>query len=314
MNRFLLTVFLCISWTPLAFSAGDPWDYIKDGAHGPSNWGGTCGTGKKQSPINIKGHDATVDKDLGSFMLKNYDMAPTNGTFTAKNNGHSLVFVFPENADYGVSGGGLVGNYKTHSFHFHWGSNNTQGPEHILDGEKFGAELHFVSYNTKYSNISEAIAKADGLAVLGVFLKVEGDKNEAFSFLEDAKSLIDMSSSSNVTAFKLKPMLPSNKTKYFRYSGSLTTPRCYESVTWTVFNDAVKISQYQMDILRSLKGNNGASMDNNYRPVQPLNGRVVKASFQVPPLSLTPTEAGASVVNMATGLFSLMLFAALFGH
>ena len=108
---------------------------------GPSHWGGICKTGKKQSPINIKSNDATVDKGLGSFILKNYDMAPTNGTFTAKNNGHSLVFVFPENADYGVSGGGLVGNYKTHSFHFHWGSVNTQGPEHILDGEKFGAEV-----------------------------------------------------------------------------------------------------------------------------------------------------------------------------
>ena len=32
--------------------------------------------------------------------------------------------------------------------------------------------MHFVSYNTKYSNISEAVPHPDGLAVLGVFIKV----------------------------------------------------------------------------------------------------------------------------------------------
>ena len=54
------------------------------------------------------------------------------------------------------------------------------------------------------------------------------------------------SSMGGIPAFRFDSLLPANKTKYFRYSGSLTTPSCKESVTWTVFRDAVNISQYQV--------------------------------------------------------------------
>ena len=57
------------------------------------------------------------------------------------------------------------------------------------------------------------------------------------------------SSMGGIPAFRFDSLLPANKTKYFRYSGSLTTPSCKESVTWTVFRDAVNISQYQVQYL-----------------------------------------------------------------
>ena len=110
---------------------------------GPSHWGKMCNSGRTQSPINIKSAEATFDKDLVSFTFKNYDMKPTNesnDTFTGKNNGHTLTFLLPGDV-YGVSGGGLVGNYSTVGFHLHWGSTNIQGSEHNLDGEKFAAEV-----------------------------------------------------------------------------------------------------------------------------------------------------------------------------
>ena len=34
-----------------------------------------------------------------------------------------------------------------------------------------------------------------------------------------------------------------DRTKYYRYQGSLTTPNCNEAVVWTVFKDSIKISQ-----------------------------------------------------------------------
>ena len=37
----------------------------------------------------------------------------------------------------------------------------------------FSAELHLVHFNTKYGDFGSAVDKPDGLAVLGIFLKVK---------------------------------------------------------------------------------------------------------------------------------------------
>ena len=57
---------------------------------------------------------------------------------------------------------------------------------------------------------------------------------------------IFLDSNTTIAPFPLDPLLPTNKTNYFRYSGSLTTPTCNEAVTWTVFNESVEISQAQV--------------------------------------------------------------------
>ena len=38
------------------------------------------------------------------------------------------------------------------------------------------SQLHFVSYNTKYADILDALNHEDGLAVLGVFIQVTNIK------------------------------------------------------------------------------------------------------------------------------------------
>ena len=43
-----------------------------------------------------------------------------------------------------------------------------------MDGKSFSAELHLVHYNTKYGDLGNAVDKPDGLAVLGMFIKVAG--------------------------------------------------------------------------------------------------------------------------------------------
>jgi len=106
---------------------------------GPSKWNGTCASGRKQSPIDIKSADATFDKGLGEFTLKNYNK--TEGVnFTASNDGHTMKVAFPAKI-YNVSGGGLTGVYTTVQFHLHWGTNNGKGSEHTFDGKQSAAEV-----------------------------------------------------------------------------------------------------------------------------------------------------------------------------
>jgi len=291
MDRFLLIAFLCVNWSHLAFSQA--WTYIPNALLGPANWAGICSTGKRQSPIDIKSSETTLDTSLGAFTLKNYDRK-LNKTFTGSNNGYSLGMSFPAGV-YNVSGGGLNDVYTTVQFHFHYGPNNTVGSEHVVDGEHYAAELHFVSYNTKYADLMDALNHEDGLAVLGLFMQVGGKNNTAFSFLESARNLTSSYTSiSDVPAFRFDTMLPANKTKYFRYSGSLTTPSCKESVTWTVFRDAVNISEYQMNILRQLRKTYTTKSVGNFRPVQPLYDRVIRASFQVGEMTNTTSTTAST--------------------
>lgn len=303
MDRLFLAVFLCVSLMPLVFSAD--WDYVVGGPKGPGNWSGTCKPGKKQSPINIKMAE-TEYANMDPFKLTNYDKMPT-ANYTLKNNGHTLQVDFSEKF-FNVSGGGLKGVYTTVQYHLHWGSDKSQGSEHTMDNKAYPAEIHFVSYNTKYPNIGAAVDKSDGLAVLGVFIEVGGSDNPAYGFLKYAKNVIT-ESTMNIMPFKLKPALPETLGKFFRYSGSLTTPGCNEVVTWTVFKDSVKISEDQMKYLRMLKFKDNSTMVDNYRPVQDLYGRAVKNSFQ----ETTPT-AGAGIIDISVGLFSLMLLTVLFGR
>jgi len=46
----------------------------------------------------------------------------------------------------------------------------------------------------------------------------------------------------------LDGLLPDDAGEFYRYSGSLTTSPCYESVIWTVFKEPIAITQSQVSI------------------------------------------------------------------
>lgn len=50
------------------------------------------------------------------------------------------------------------------------------------------------------------------------------------------------------STFPLASLLPSvsHRTRYYRYSGSLTTPSCQPTVLWTVLEDPVPIGHQQV--------------------------------------------------------------------
>ena len=74
-----------------------------------------------------------------------------------------------------MSGGGLGHSYKLAQAHFHWGSADHRGSEHIIGTEAFPLEMHLVHYKAVHSSLGEALQEGafDSLAVLGVFFSVQ---------------------------------------------------------------------------------------------------------------------------------------------
>ena len=73
----------------------------------------------------------------------------------------------------------------------------------------------------------------------------------------------------------LRDLLPVSTSKFYRYTGSLTTPGCNEIVVWTVFDSPIYISDRQLSRFRILISEDEDVLVNNYRPAQPLMGRTV---------------------------------------
>ncbi|KAK9872127.1 hypothetical protein WA026_016179 [Henosepilachna vigintioctopunctata] len=76
---------------------------------------------------------------------------------------------------------------------------------------------------------------------------------------------------------KLNPFnfLPKCMNSFYRYFGSLTTPNCNDVVVWTVFSEILQVSEAQVDKFRSISDPEGGKLTENFRKLQPLNGRTV---------------------------------------
>jgi carbonic anhydrase len=141
--------------------------------------------------------------------------------------------------------------YALVQFHFHAPS------EHTVDGDHFPMEVHFVH------------AAEDGaLAVVGV-LAEEGTENQGFAPLwpqlmkgPGMRSIVEVPAEFAQLAFL------GEATGAFHYMGSLTTPPCTEGVSWYIRRTPTQFSAEQIAAFTKM-------YDNNNRPVQPLNSRVV---------------------------------------
>lgn len=239
----------CICSLPLVVLAGChdevfSWGY--EGEVGPDFWSELdetyrmCGAGEAQSPIDIRPSLASMSSDTLQF-----DYRPLS--LLMFNNGHTVEI---EYADGGMLHAGSQ-TWHALQFHFHAGS------EHTIDGRAFPLEMHVVHQSPM------------GLAVLGVLFE-EGETHEAlipvFSNLpESTGPPIEIEDA----WVNLQDVL-SGGSAAWRYEGSLTTPPCTEGVEWFVLSQPIQASSEQI-------GRFTALFDHNYRPTQPLNGRVVSA-------------------------------------
>ncbi|OCT76949.1 hypothetical protein XELAEV_18032153mg [Xenopus laevis] len=258
------------------------WGY--EDHNGPDVWQDLfpLANGDRQSPINIITKDALYDPSLQPLLV-DYD---PHSAKVISNSGHTVAVEFDDGDDSSVvRGGPLMGNYRLRQLHFHWGPSDDHGSEHKVDGVDYAAELHIVHWNSeKFSSFVKAACAPDGLAVLGVFLKV-GEPNRYIEKITDTFGAIrSKGKQSPFTNFDPSCLLPASM-DFWTYPGSLTVPPLLESVVWTVLKDPISISCEQLAMFRSLlstketAGIESCCMTTNHRPVQPLKNRKVRASF-----------------------------------
>ncbi|XP_053594142.1 putative carbonic anhydrase 3 [Microplitis demolitor] len=261
----MLLIYIMIIVANICVSKSHDWGYTAE--NGPSKWPGLCKNGKRQSPINIE-TDNTLKDDLGSLKFLHYDYAYT-GILT--NTGHNVQITL-SGVPIFLSGGGLMSTYVLEQMHFHWGA------EHTIDNTRDALELHLVHRDKQYENVSIASQYDNGVAVVAVLFKLTDDDNDSlYAILKAAESVSQWVGKSSIQIQrKVIPihLLPNDRTTFYRYTGSLTTPGCQESVTWFVMTEKLTISDSQVKILKNVQTHNG-TLNTNYRPTQEIGNRKV---------------------------------------
>ncbi|XP_056433497.1 uncharacterized protein LOC130371669 isoform X2 [Gadus chalcogrammus] len=219
-----------------------------------------CG-GKQQSPVDIDSKEVKENSSLEDFTFTHFDDKKALKYVT--NTGHTVKFVLNDGVE--LSRGGLGHVYSALQFHFHWGdeSDHPKGSEHMVNSVRYPMEMHIV-HKRKDLSIEEAKTTKDGLAVLGFFIEAtDGGKGKNAGAESDHAS--GTSSPTNYWT-KLTSYLPAvgivgsntsvtedmslddllgdvDRSSFYRYMGSLTTPTCNEAVVWTVFKQPIKIDK-----------------------------------------------------------------------
>jgi len=226
---------------------GHHWSY--EGEKGPKNWGNLsfdfilCKEGKRQSPVNI--NTANTERDFLPELFFNYDKIPLRMI----NNGHTIQI----NCNKGHFLVYDTIRYELLQIHFHRKS------EHTVDGQHYDMEVQLIHRNEKGS-----------ILIVAVFLEVR-QPNAA---IEEIWKYIDEEEKPEFMVhgvfFDPVNLLPEDF-RYYLYKGSTTVPGCDEGVTWIVMKEPVPISQQQIEEFELI-------FPDNFRPVQPLEGRIIKES------------------------------------
>ena len=272
-NIVILSLIVLISIFSLAYKFSQPQEIIStpnpsqvvstptaphfeySGAEGPDKWAlladqyKECAS-KVQTPIDIKSQEA-IKSSLPPITF-NY----IQQKYKVTDNGHTIVYTPTQDSNITVNGK----KSKLLQFHYHIPS------EHEIDNKQYKMEVHFV-------NKSE-----DGnLTVVGVFI-TPGQANTEFDKLVNSMIKLPVHDDSNhinpanktellSDVIDINKLLPSN-TKLYNYTGSLTTPPCTAGVNWLLFETPISVSALQISPFSD-------KYDNNSRPIQPTNGRII---------------------------------------
>ncbi len=235
------------------------------GQQGPNNWGNLnpkyqqCVVGKSQSPISI-----STDHLLLNSTLKPLTRDYRPGKATLINRGFVVGVRFEEDVgSLAVDGK----NYSLKQMHWHTPA------EHVIDGNKYAAELHLVH-----------IADDGNYTVVSILYQL-GDPDPLLSKLTKGLDELgkDKCGRDEISQYNLgtidTKLIKRNTRKYYRYLGSLTTPPCSEPVIWNILGKVRKVSKEQ---IAALKVPLNPECKNNARPQQHLNDRRVQLYDEIP--------------------------------
>ncbi|XP_051912439.1 carbonic anhydrase-related protein 10 isoform X2 [Hippocampus zosterae] len=248
----------------------------------PSFWGlvnsawNLCSVGKRQSPVNIETSHMIFDPYLTSMKL-NTDGKKMRGTMY--NTGRHVSVRLDKEHLVNISGGPMMYSHRLEEIRLHFGSEDSQGSEHLLNGQAFSGEVQLIHYNHElYTNYTEAAKSPNGLVVVSIFMKVAETSN---NFLNQ---LLNRDSITRVTYKRLniEDIYPETSS-FITYDGSMTIPPCFETATWILMNKPVYVTRMQMHSLRLLSQNQPSqiflSMSDNVRPIQPLINRCIRTNI-----------------------------------
>ncbi len=251
MLRALIAITaICISLLIGEIAMAQPINWSYQDTTGPDHWAeldpafATCQNGQGQSPINLT---ATELANLITLEF-NYNSVPLN----LLNDGHTVQVPYAPGSYITLDNQ----RYDLLQFHFHSPS------EHAIENKIWDAELHLVHQND-----------SGDLAVIAVLLQAADADGTTDDFDKISESL-PASKGDKIRTGKTinaQNLLP-RSTNTYRYSGSLTTPPCSESVTWLVMSEPVSLPAAQMAQYKKL-------LNHNNRPLQLWGKRTVQADL-----------------------------------
>ncbi|WND03916.1 carbonic anhydrase family protein [Temperatibacter marinus] len=204
----------------------------------PQSWGGTCKTGKSQSPIDINGTEAAHTYALQlHYNVTALDLVNTGSGLQQTYQAGSMMKV------------GMK-SYELKHINFHTPS------EHTIMGKKFPAALHFVHTD-----------QSGNVAIIGAMVETGTENAAAKELLASLPANKGDSRKNARTQINARDLMPHNKS-YYRYMGSLTTPPCSEGVNWYLLKTPIQMSAGQLQALEGV-------MKMNARPVQSRNYRLI---------------------------------------
>ncbi|XP_030890378.1 carbonic anhydrase-related protein 10 [Leptonychotes weddellii] len=185
-----------------------------------------------------------------------------------------------------ISGGPMTYSHRLEEIRLHFGSEDSQGSEHLLNGQAFSGEVQLIHYNHElYTNVTEAAKSPNGLVVVSIFIKVSDSSNPFLNRMLNRDTITRITYKNDaylLQGLNIEELYPETSS-FITYDGSMTIPPCYETASWIIMNKPVYITRMQMHSLRLLSQNQPSqiflSMSDNFRPVQPLSNRCIRTNI-----------------------------------